>query len=250
MDIGSKLRQARLDAGLSQRQLCGEVITRNMLSLIENGSARPSMDTLAYLAEQLGKPMSFFLGEKSANAACLEKARQAYIQRRYADGETILKEYKPDGMQDEEFGLLSLLILLKMAEEALDRPAYARELLERAAKVQTCYLTTELELRRLLLLAQVSQEPVELPADDRSLLCRAQAALDTENPKRCMALLEACEDQESDRWKYLRAEAAFAFEDYATAAKYYPAECYAKLEECYRSLGDYKKAYEYACKQR
>ena len=109
------MRQARLDAGLSQRQLCGDVITRNMLSLIENGSARPSMDTLAYLAERLGKPMSFFLGEKSANAACLEKARAAYTQGRYAEAEALLKEYKPDGVQDEEFGLLKLLILLEMA---------------------------------------------------------------------------------------------------------------------------------------
>ena len=248
MDIGNKLRQARLDAGLSQRQLCGDVITRNMLSLIENGSARPSMDTLAYLAEQLGKPMSFFLGEKSANAACMEKARLAYEQGRYAEGEAILGEYKPDGVQDEEFGLLKLLILLKMAEEVLDRPAYARELLERAASVQTCYLTPELEQRRLLLLAEIS--PVELPADDRPLLCRVKAALAAGDAKRCLALLEACEDRMNDRWRYLRAETAFALEDYTAAAEHYPEDCYARLEECYRNLGDYKKAYEYACKQR
>ena len=250
MDVGSKLRQARLVAGLSQRQLCGNVITRNMLSLIENGSARPSMDTLAYLAERLGKPMSFFLGEKSTNATCMEKARQAYIQGRYADGEAILKEYKPDGTQDEEFGLLSLLILLEMAEEARSRPPYARELLERAAKVQSCYRTPELEQRRLMLLAEVSQETVELPVDDRPLLCRAAMVLKKADTRRCLALLEACEDRENARWKYLRAEAAFALEDYAVAAEHYPEGCYARLEECYRNLGDYKKAYEYACKQR
>ena len=39
MDIGSRIKQARLEAGLSQRQLCGDTITRNMLSLIENGTA-------------------------------------------------------------------------------------------------------------------------------------------------------------------------------------------------------------------
>ena len=50
MDLGQKLRQARLEAGLSQRQLCGEEITRNMLSQIENGTARHSMDTLRFLA--------------------------------------------------------------------------------------------------------------------------------------------------------------------------------------------------------
>jgi len=58
MELGDKLRQARIEAGLSQRQLCGEEITRNMLSLIENGSAKPSMKTLQYLAGRLGKTVS------------------------------------------------------------------------------------------------------------------------------------------------------------------------------------------------
>ena len=54
MELGQRLRQARQAAGLSQRQLCGDTITRNMLSQIENGTARPSMQTLEILAERLG----------------------------------------------------------------------------------------------------------------------------------------------------------------------------------------------------
>ena len=50
MELGEKIKQARLEAGLSQRQLCGDTVTRNMLSQIENGSARPSMDTLRFFA--------------------------------------------------------------------------------------------------------------------------------------------------------------------------------------------------------
>lgn len=253
MDIGKKLRQARLDAGLSQRQLCGDVITRNMLSLIENGSARPSMDTLACLAERLEKPISFFLEETpalSSNASCMKKARVAYTNGEFANAEVFLREYKADGVQDDEFGLLNTLILLSLAENALDRPVYAKELLVQASQQQTCYLTPELEQRRLLLLSQVSQEPVELPEDDRPLLCRAQNALKAGKAARCVALLEACEDQKSRHWNYLRAEAAFMLGDYAAAAEHYPKDCYAKLEACYRNLGDYKMAYEYACKQR
>ena len=60
MDLGEKIKAARLGLGLSQRQLCGEAITRNMLSQIENGSAKPSMQTLRYLAERLGKSVSYF----------------------------------------------------------------------------------------------------------------------------------------------------------------------------------------------
>ena len=80
MELSQKLKQARLDAGLSQKALCGDRITRNMLSQIENGSARPSMDTLRYLAGQLGKPLSYFLEDDavtSPNQELMVKARSA-----------------------------------------------------------------------------------------------------------------------------------------------------------------------------
>ena len=86
MELGEKLREARLEAGLSQRALCGDVITRNMLSQIENGSAKPSMATLQYLAGQLGKPVGYFLEEQallSPNSDILLQARQAYAHRQH-----------------------------------------------------------------------------------------------------------------------------------------------------------------------
>ena len=81
MSLGEALRQARLEAGLSQRALCGDEITRNMLSRIENGVAQPSMRTLQYLAGRLGKPMSYFLDEQavvSSNQQVMERARRLY----------------------------------------------------------------------------------------------------------------------------------------------------------------------------
>ena len=80
MELSQLLKQARLDAGLSQKALCGDRITRNMLSQIENGSAHPSMDTLRYLAGRLGKPVSYFLEEQtvtSPNQALMQQLRQA-----------------------------------------------------------------------------------------------------------------------------------------------------------------------------
>lgn len=254
MSIGEKLRQARLEMGLSQRALCGDVITRNMLSQIENGSARPSMDTLIFLAGQLNRPISYFLEEDahlSGNALCMQAARQAYREGRLADARECLKDYQsPDALWDDEYGLLKIILLLEKAESSLDRPVYAKQLLEEAALQKTCYLIPELEQRRLLLLAQVSTEPVALPSDDLPLLVRAKIALGKGDGMRCIALLNACENQATADWRYLRAEAAFLMEDYALAAEYYPENCYAKLETCYRNLADFKKAYEYACKQR
>ena len=78
MDLGQKLKTARLEAGLSQRQLCGDIITRNMLSQIENGNAKPSYATLQALCAKLGKPVSYFWEDApSQNLALLHKAQSA-----------------------------------------------------------------------------------------------------------------------------------------------------------------------------
>ena len=262
MDIGSKLRQARLEAGLSQRQLCQGIVTRNMLSQIENGSARPSMDTLALFASRLGKTVGFFLGEPvaSGNAVCMENARRAYAAGDVTKAKAFLAEYQgPDGQSDDEWGLLNVLVLLNEAENARQRPIYARQLLEQAGEfgAKTCYYTTELEQWRLLLLGEVSQEPITLSVDDRPLLYRAKRALQEGNPARCAVLLDACEDCTGGEWHFLRGEAAYLQGEYALAAEHYrkaepehPKDCWPRLEACYRALDDYKMAYAYACKQR
>ena len=155
MDIGQKIKAARLEAGLSQRQLCGEVITRNMLSLIESGRARPSMDTLRYLAGQLEKPMGYFL-EEQAVAPEREDLRQTR---------------------------------LALAQQCVD------------------------------VLGDASRK--------------------------------------DDGWYLLRGQIAFSLGQYDQAAEFfkqaqrvYPKVCLAALEQCYRELGDFKRAYEYACKRR
>ena len=137
MTLGEKLKQARLAAGLSQRQLCGDAITRNMLSQIENGSARPSMDTLSYLAGKLGKPISFFLEEaeeRLPNLGVILAARKAWVKGAPDGVLAALERYqKPDVAFDGEYSLLWNLATLKKAEQALreDRKVYAGALLER-----------------------------------------------------------------------------------------------------------------------
>ena len=61
-EIGEKIRKFRKMRGMTQAELAGESITRNMLSLIENGGASPSLQTIEYLADRLGiSPASFFI---------------------------------------------------------------------------------------------------------------------------------------------------------------------------------------------
>lgn len=125
MELGEKIRQARLDARLSQRQLCGDVITRNMLSQIESGKAKPSMATLQYLAGQLGRPVGYFLDEevaRSSNIDIMAEARQAYAAGNHAAVLSKLEQYQqPDELFDQEYFYLSALAALALGEEKLEQ---------------------------------------------------------------------------------------------------------------------------------
>ncbi|MDR5695700.1 MAG: tetratricopeptide repeat protein [Armatimonadota bacterium] len=59
--IGQRIRQARLEKGLTQQQLADPDLSKSLISLIENDRIRPSLKTLGKLAERLGRPVSEFL---------------------------------------------------------------------------------------------------------------------------------------------------------------------------------------------
>ena len=263
MELGEKLRQARLEAGLSQRQLCGEEITRNMLSLIENGTAKPSMKTLQYLAARLGKSVSYFLEETavlSPNQEVMEAARRAYDGGDFPEAAQALAGYHgPDAVYDREKELLWVLVHLALAEQAMadGRKRYALELLEKA-DIPTAYCREALQRQRLLLLGRMdAQASTQLPSLDEELLLRAEHALSSGNTGRAAQLLEAAEHHSSPRWYLLRGECYLSAKDHKNAARCfhgaeaaYPKETVQKLELCYRELQDYRRAYEYACKQK
>lgn len=156
MEIGQKLREARLAAGLSQRVLCGDVITRNMLSQIENGVAKPSMATLQYLAGRLGKPVGYFLEEQtvlSPNTGTMTLARGAYAHRRHDRVLKILEGYQgPDPLFDQEKTYLFALSGLAYAEQILQSdPQGAEQLLEQISR-GSIYYTEAMEQKRKHLL--------------------------------------------------------------------------------------------------
>ena len=263
MELGAKLRQARQERGLSQKQVCQGIVTRNMLSMIENGAATPSMETLRLLADRLQMPMSYFLDDQavtSSNQDLMARARTAFEERHYEDVLAQMSDYRaPDSVFDREAALLEALSLLALAEQAiLDKKyPYALELLERAkgAGERTPYYTFEQERHRLLLLAQIT--PVELPEDDRELLIRAERALEAEDPVAAARYLEAAQNREAPRWNFNRGRAHFLSRDYAQAKTHLekawehdPKACGAYLEQCCCELEDFKAAYHYALRLR
>lgn len=270
MNLGEKLRLARQEAGLSQRELCGDRITRNMLSQIENGSASPSVSTLRFLAQRLGKPVSFFLeedGAVSCNLETMELARKAWDRGDFAQAAQALRDFRePDPVFQREWELLRLLTALALAEQALEekREPYARELLEQAEALldRMAYALPELHRRSVLLRAQLRDaKPGELvrrlPSLDEELFLRAQAALAEGRPERCAQLLDAARNRENPDWYILRGRVYLSQEAYRQAARCFhaaenadPRETVPLLEQCYRELGDYQLAYRYACAAR
>ena len=177
MELGERIKQARLDAGLSQRALCGDRITRNMLSQIEHGTARPSMQTLQYLAERLEKPVSFFLEESAVtpNQILMAKARQAYSRGNGREALLALEDYAaPDGALDWEFGLLGFLCCLEQAEKNLEqgRRPVAEKLLSQTFLYESPYITPELRQRRDRLSFRLGKKdmPQSFPPLDEELL--------------------------------------------------------------------------------
>lgn len=270
MNLGEKIRQARLEAGLSQRQLCAGEITRNMLSRIENGSANPSMATLRFLADRLNRPVSFFLEEQavtSSNESLMTRLRKKFEEKDWNGAISLLDAYHaPDPVFDWERALLESRILMELAAQALaeQRLPYAVQLLERAGRAggQTPYYGPAQERDRLLLLYRALPgkatmlEPF-LPDGDSELLLRAEAALDRGDPELCAHLLDSARDRESPQWNYLRGQIwqlsqqpEKALNCYRKAESRMSREVLPRMEQCFLDLGDYKMAYEYARRQR
>lgn len=260
MDLGQKLKAARLEAGLSQRQLCGDTITRNMLSQIENGTARPSYATLQVLCARLGKPVSYFWEEApSQNLSLLHKASSVPAE----EALPLLREYlTPDPMLDVYYYGLLARCNMDLAQKALDesRPVYALELLHRAEDAME--KTPEKDIRRLVLLYHAAESApapelsLQLPDNTDEQLLRAQAALESGDTEKCLACI-ASADRKTLKGQFLKGDALVKMGQYEQAAACFlpleadnPSQIYPRLELCYRELGNFKKAYDYACKQR
>ena len=92
---------------------------------------------------------------------------------------------------------------------------------------------------------------------DEELLLRAAEALASGALTRAAHLLEAVQQQDTPQWNLLRGKICLRQKKWKTAEAHlrtaeteFPREVWSGLETCYRELGNYQKAYEYACKQR
>ncbi|WPD19579.1 helix-turn-helix transcriptional regulator [Thermaerobacter composti] len=77
--IGDRIRARRRELGLTQEQLAAGLFDRSYISRIEANEVVPPLATLRLLAERLGKPVGFFLGEQDEFAR--RRVIHDYVQR-------------------------------------------------------------------------------------------------------------------------------------------------------------------------
>ena len=87
MNIGQRIKALRSSKMMTQSELAGTEITRNMLSRIENGNALPSLPTLIYLAEKLGVPAGFLLADDNDDTFYKKNSILPDIRKAYAAGD-------------------------------------------------------------------------------------------------------------------------------------------------------------------
>ncbi len=277
LTLGEKIKQARLDRHMTQREVVGDYITRNMLSKIENNSATPSVKTLEFLATQLGLPAGYFVSDETPGSRSLAEARQAAADGRHADALTLLEQ---EAAPSEEQLLLLARCHLALAEaasrsgdgpealrhaqaalEANGRSAYASPLTE----AQAALLAARFDAARFdERLAQYAAACRAMDLDRMYHLTMAQHHLDAGDMEAAAAELAQLSGAEPERVR-LAGELSMRSRDYRAAAEQLQraeqlalsagssetmlTPLYAMLEQCFRELEDYKEAYHYAAKQ-
>ena len=211
------------------------------------------MDTLQILAARLHKTVSYFLDEgASCNEELMKRLRQAPPEQ-VAE---LLKEYvSPDPIFDRERYFLESNALLSLSRQALQegKTVYAHTLWEKAmaAGEKTPYFP---KTNALLLAYEIDPTQAEslckqLPNDDLLLQMRAESAVQEGKWTLALTYLKLIGNL-TDRGYFLKGEAYFGLGEYEKAAEAYLKSrmpVYDRLEKCYKELGDFEKAYRYAC---
>ncbi|MDD2394052.1 MAG: helix-turn-helix transcriptional regulator [Eubacteriales bacterium] len=131
LPIGERIKELRLSRKMTQQEVVGDHITRNMLSKIENNSATPSVRTLEYIAAKLGVPPGALLGENdklpeedheseesivSEKIFALESARKAFRDHQYEECLRVI--HSAFNELPDEAALLAAMAYLALSEMA------------------------------------------------------------------------------------------------------------------------------------
>ena len=283
MTLGQKLKKARLDRGLTQAQVVGDRITRNMLSQLENDLASPSVGTLEYLASVLGVQAAWLLADEKEEEAAgrTERLRACYRGGDWAGCLELAQGLQPD----DEQALALAMAAAQCAQRALESEWFdtARHLAQRglAWNNGSLYASAALMLHLWDILARCAQSAgpgqeeaafadyrqayAAQPVRARYHLAMARYQLERGKTAAAEAELRAVPtppEESRAEYRVLQARLASASGRYAEAMtalrqaertgplpKLLERELLQAMELAARELQDYKTAYECAARQ-
>jgi len=105
--LGTRIRKLRKERKLTLEALAGDRLTKGMLSQIENDKAKPSMESLEYIAERLGVKASELLEEVAPSTIrqLLEQVEILYAEIQLGDTEKLQQVIEMIKPYEEELPL-------------------------------------------------------------------------------------------------------------------------------------------------
>ncbi|MBQ2767140.1 MAG: helix-turn-helix transcriptional regulator [Clostridia bacterium] len=282
-ELGQKIRRLRIAAQMTQAELAGDQITRNMLSQIETGGALPSLPTIQYLAQKLEIPAGYFFAEEEDEFLYRKMQKIKAIKRAYTAGhwQQCMELCQENlGGSDDEINLMLAECAYHLALEAFAQG--------RLCAAHTCFVQT-IEYASLSLYDTTSivrtaydylhylakfDSALEIPAFIRtapssitsdqpwfSLYLHALRIIEKGNPDTADHLIGIEDFADTTYASHLRAKIAMARREYSTAIRTIeelltperglpPSKpmtylLYLDLEVCCREIGDFERAYRY-----
>ncbi len=271
MTLGQKIKEARKKRKLTQSELCGERITRNMLSAIECDKATPSLDTLTFIAASLDLPLSYLLSPDDnlffhQKAEKISEIKRLFANGRYKKCTELIGEL--DG-SDDELSYLSAVSYFQMGRAgvlsgSLKNAVQNLELSKKHSLLTIYHTEREETLTELYLaiakniqnpLLELNKKQFEIDIADICDMDLYKFMLRDKGyiySNEIFAKHLEAKELISNR-KIIEALALMKEIESAKTQKNYNAywilDLYADIESCYKQLGDFENAYKYSVKR-
>lgn len=85
-NLGSKIKAIRDELGMTQKELSDGIVTRNMLSRIENDEALPSLSTLSAIADRLSVPVGYLIDDHDDGTKLKNERLLSMIKKEFNAG--------------------------------------------------------------------------------------------------------------------------------------------------------------------
>ena len=129
-EFGKRLKKARIARRMTQSELAGDKVTRNMISRIENGVSVPSIGTLEYLAGRLDVPISVLVPQ-DGDGETLTAAKARFSANEF---DKVIEMLEPVAVETDD--IRERLRLAKLCCEVADVGVYSNNaVLEKALDI-------------------------------------------------------------------------------------------------------------------